>query len=121
MLFRFVEEQYHIDELIKAVKYYADKTGRRVTIEYTLIDGVNDSPEQAERVNQLLKGLKYNINLILYNPVSGDEFRKPSQERVYKFKNVLEKVSAKVTLRLERGTDIAAACGQLAGEYVESQ
>jgi len=114
-----IEEKYPVDEVIKAMKHYAETTGRRVTIEYTLIDGVNDSPAQAEQVNKLLKGLKYNINLIPYNPVCGDNFKKPSLERINKFKSVLEKVERKVTVRLERGTDIAAACGQLAGQLFE--
>jgi 23S rRNA (adenine2503-C2)-methyltransferase len=113
-----IEEKYPVDEVIKAMKHYAENTGRRVTIEYILIDGVNDSPAQAEQVNKLLKGLKYNINLILYNPVCGDSFKKPSMERVNRFKNILEKVERKVTIRLERGADIAAACGQLAGEVL---
>lgn len=113
-----IEEKYPVDEVIKAMKHYAEKTGRRVTIEYTLIEGVNDSVEHAEKVNKLLKGLKYNINLIPYNPVFGDMFKKPSVERINKFKNVLEKVERKVTVRLERGTDIAAACGQLAGQVL---
>ena len=113
-----IEEKYPVEEVIKAMKHYAEKTGRRVTIEYTLIEGVNDSTEQAEKVNKLLKGLKYNINLIPYNPVCGDKFKKPSVERINRFKSVLEKVERKVTIRLERGTDIAAACGQLAGQVL---
>ena len=111
-----IEEKYPLDEVIKALKYYADHTKRRVTIEYILIDGLNDSIEQAEKVNRLLKGLKYNINLIPYNPIWASEFKKPSPERINKFKAVLEKTNASVTVRLERGADIAAACGQLAGE-----
>lgn len=111
-----IEEKYHIEEVVKALKYFVEKTGRRVTIEYTLIDRVNDSVEQAEQVNNLLKGLKYNINIIPYNPISGSRFKKPTAERINKFKSTLEKVSKKVTVRLERGTDIAAACGQLSGE-----
>lgn len=113
-----IEEKYPVDEVIKAMKHYAEKTGRRVTIEYTLIDGVNDSVENAEAVNRLLKGLKYNINLIPYNPVCNDKFKKPSVERVNRFKSVLEEVERKVTVRLERGSDIAAACGQLSGEFL---
>lgn len=113
-----IEEKYPIDEVIKALKYYLEKMGRRITIEYTLIDGVNDTPEHAEKVNTLLKGMKYNINLIPYNPVCGDKFKKPSHERVEKFKNVIMKANKKVTVRLERGADIAAACGQLAGQVL---
>lgn len=113
-----IEEKYPLDEVIKALKYYLEKMGRRITIEYTLIDGVNDTPEHAEKVNTLLKGMKYNINLIPYNPVCGDKFKKPSHERVEKFKNVIMKANKKVTVRLERGADIAAACGQLAGQVL---
>lgn len=113
-----IEEKYPIDEVIKALKYYLEKMGRRITIEYTLIDGVNDTQEHAEKVNTLLKGMKYNINLIPYNPVCGDKFKKPSPERVEKFKNVIMKANKKVTVRLERGADIAAACGQLAGQVL---
>ncbi len=113
-----IGEKYPLEEVIKAVKFYAEKTGRRVTIEYILIDGVNDSPEQAEKVNKLLKGIKYNVNLIPYNPVGDSEFKKPSPERVNRFLRVLEKINKKVTVRLERGTDIAAACGQLSGEFL---
>ena len=111
-----VEEKYSLDEVIKALKYYADVSKRRVTIEYILIDKLNDSVEHAEKLNKLLKGLKYNINLIPYNPVTDNEFKKPSQERINKFKAVLEKTNASVTVRLERGADIAAACGQLKGK-----
>lgn len=111
-----VEEKYPLDEVIKALKHYINRTKRRITIEYILIDGINDSVEQAEQVNKLLKGLKYNINLIPYNPVFGSEFKKPSKDRINKFKTVLEKTNASVTVRLERGTDIAAACGQLNGQ-----
>ncbi len=110
-----IEEKYHIEELIEALKFFISKTGKRVTIEYVLIAGINDSIEQAEKLNALLKGLKYNVNLIPFNPVEGCDFKKPSIERVNKFRETLEKVNKKVTVRLERGADIAASCGQLTG------
>jgi 23S rRNA (adenine2503-C2)-methyltransferase len=113
-----IEEKYPLDEVIKALNFYMEKMGRRITIEYTLIDNVNDLPEHAEQVNVLLKGLKYNINLIPYNPVCEDKFKRPSAEKIEKFKNIIMKVNKKVTVRLERGTDIAAACGQLSGQVL---
>ncbi len=111
-----VEEKYPLEEVIKSLKYYLEKMGRRITIEYILIDNINDSDEHAEKVNKLLKGLKYNINLIPYNPVQGDKFKKPSKERIERFKNIIMKANKKVTVRLERGADIGAACGQLSGK-----
>jgi 23S rRNA (adenine2503-C2)-methyltransferase len=111
-----IENKYHLDEVIKAMRFFAEKTKRRVTIEYLLIAGVNDDIAHAHKVNQLLKGLKYNVNLIPYNPVEGCNFQKPSRERVERFKEVLEAVNKKVTVRVERGSDISAACGQLAGQ-----
>ncbi len=110
-----IENKYPLDEVIKALKEFVKKTKRRVTIEYILIDGINDGIEHAKKLNGLLKDLKYNINLIPYNPVEGCEFKKPSGERVSKFKEIVEMGTKKVTVRLERGTDISAGCGQLAG------
>lgn len=110
-----IEEKYPLDKIIKALKYHIDTTKRRVTIEYLLIAGVNDSDDRAKELYNLLKGLKYNINLIPYNPVDNVEFEKSSPVRVNRFKTILEKMNIKVTVRLERGTDIAAACGQLTG------
>lgn len=111
-----IEEKYPLDELMKSLRFLTSQTGRRVTIEYTVIDGVNDSIEQAKAVNELLKGLNCNINLIPYNPVCKDKFKKPTSERINKFKYILEQSGRKVTVRLERGADILAACGQLSGQ-----
>ncbi len=110
-----IENKYLLDEVIEALRAFINKTKRRITVEYLLIDGVNDSVEHAKKLNQILKDLKYNINLIPYNPVHGCEFKKPSRERVNRFKEIVEQGTKKVTVRLERGTDIDAACGQLAG------
>lgn len=110
-----IEKKYKLDDVIKALHFLAGKTGRRVTIEYVLIDGINDSPEHAMQVNSLLKGLKYNINLIPYNSINTIAFKTPSANRIEAFKNILEKSDKKVTVRLERGSEIGAACGQLTG------
>ncbi|MFH0703279.1 MAG: 23S rRNA (adenine(2503)-C(2))-methyltransferase RlmN [bacterium] len=111
-----VEKKYNLDEIMKALHFLTKKTGRRVTIEYVLIDNFNDKTEHAEEINILLKGLKCNINLIPYNPVCNSDFKAPSLQKINDFKYILEKSSGrKVTLRIERGSDILAACGQLTG------
>lgn len=110
-----IENKYHIDEVIEALRFFVNKTKRRITIEYIIIDGINDSVEHAKEVNSILKGLKYNVNLIPYNPVAGCSYKKPSKERVNRFREEIEEGNKKVTVRLERGVDIKAGCGQLAG------
>ena len=98
-----------------ALRDVVNTTGRRATIEYTIIKGVNDSLAQAKEILQLLRGLHCNINIIPYNNACNDSFEKPSEEHINKFKFILERSSYKVTVRLERGADIDAACGQLSG------
>lgn len=110
-----IEVKYPLKELKKALKNYSQKTGRRITIEYVLIKGVNDSVEIAKQTALFLKDLKCNINLIPYNPVPDDKFEKPNSGEIMKFKYILEHCGKKVTIRLERGSDIDAACGQLTG------
>lgn len=109
-----VEKKYNLNEIIKALHFLTQKTGRRVTIEYILIEDQNDKPDHARQVNHLLKGLNYNTNLIPYNPVC-KEFKAPSDQKIDEFKRILEQSGKKVTVRLERGQDILAACGQLNG------
>lgn len=111
-----IENKYSLPELKKALKNYVDKTGRRITIEYLLVKDLTDTLEMAKQTALFLKDIKSNINLIPYNPVSGSEFEKPSNNAIMKFKYILEHSGKKVTIRLERGADIDAACGQLAGK-----
>lgn len=111
-----IENKYNLDELMKALKDYVGETGRRITIEYTLIKGFNDTTECAKELAKLLIGLKANINLIIYNPNDKDTFEKPTKESIQKFKYILEQSGKKVTTRLERGSDIDAACGQLSNK-----
>lgn len=111
-----IENKYNLDELMKALKDYVGETGRRITIEYTLIKGFNDTTECAKELAKLLIGLKANINLIIYNPNDKDTFEKPTIESIQKFKYILEQSGKKVTIRLERGSDIDAACGQLSNK-----
>ena len=111
-----IEKKYPIDELKNALLDYVEKTGRRITVEYILIHGFNDTPEVAKELAILLKGLKCNINLIPYNSVIENDYKKPSNNDIMKFKYLLEHSGKKVTVRLERGADIDAACGQLRGK-----
>ena len=111
-----IEKKYNINLLKDTLLNYTQKTGRRVTIEYILIGGLNDSPQCAKELAYYLDDLNCNINLIIYNPVEGDEFKRPKKEDIYKFKYLLETAGKKVTIRLERGLDIDAACGQLSGK-----
>lgn len=110
-----IETKYPLEELKKALKNYVNKTGRRITIEYLLIKDLTDTIEMAKQTANFLKDIKCNINLISYNPVGKSKFEKPSNNAVMKFKYILEHSGKKVTIRLERGADIDAACGQLTG------
>lgn len=111
-----IEDKYNMTELKSALKAYIEKTGRRITIEYLLIKDLNDTVESAKQLAQYLRDLKCNINLIPYNPVSDNDYQRPSNNSVMKFKYLLEHSGKKVTVRLERGADIDAACGQLKGK-----
>lgn len=111
-----IEEKYPIDKLISALKKYVEKTGRRITVEYILIKDLNCTLEAAKELANLLHDLKCNINLIPYNPVVKTDYKKPSNNEIMKFKYLLEHSGKKVTVRLERGADIDAACGQLSGK-----
>ena len=111
-----IENKYPMPELHKALKYYNEKTGNRITIEYLLIKDLNDTIESAKQLANYLKDIKCNINLIPYNPVSENEYERPSNNSVMKFKALMEHSGKKVTVRLERGADIDAACGQLRGK-----
>ena len=112
-----IENKYTMQELKKALQYYIDKTGRRITIEYILIDKLNDSIENAKELAYYLKDIKCNINLIPYNSIDESIYKKSSSNSIMRFKYILEHSGKKVTVRLERGADIDAACGQLSGKY----
>ena len=112
-----VNKKYPLKELKTTLLSYVEQTGRRVTIEYILIGGLNDSIECAKNLVKFLKNLKCNINFIIYNPCEGDNFKRPEKNDVMKFKYIVESAGIKATIRLERGLDIDAACGQLTGKY----
>ena len=111
-----IENKYPIDDLKKALSNYIEKTGRRITVEYILIHGFNDTTDCAKELDYFLKDLKCNINLIPYNSVIENDYKKPSNNDIMKFKYLLEHSGKKVTVRLVRGADIDAACGQLRGK-----
>lgn len=112
-----INRRWPVETLMEALKHYVDTTNRRLTIEYILLAGVNDSPNQANALGELLNGLKCNVNLIPYNPIGASYgYSRPSGNAMHQFKQTLSQYGKKVTLRVERGTDIAAACGQLANK-----
>jgi len=108
-----VNKAYNVDELIEACKEYVEHTKRRISFEYALISGVNDTPEAAHILAKKIKGMLCHVNLIPVNKVEENSFTKPSKERIKQFMSVLEKYSIAVTVRRELGSDINASCGQL--------
>ncbi|OQY47091.1 MAG: 23S rRNA (adenine(2503)-C(2))-methyltransferase [Anaerolineaceae bacterium 4572_78] len=108
-----VNKRYPLNILMNACRDYIEMTNRRVTFEYVLMDGVNDNDEHADQLAQLLKGLLCHVNLIPLNPASASLFRRASAERVYAFRDRLQQANIPTTIRLPRGVDIQAGCGQL--------
>ncbi|MFC1478416.1 23S rRNA (adenine(2503)-C(2))-methyltransferase RlmN [Candidatus Margulisiibacteriota bacterium] len=105
--------KYNLSTAIDSLHYYFNQTGRRVTIEYVLLEGVNDSERDAKDLVHLLKGLPCNINLIQYNSIDKLGFSSPVNSHMSQFKHWLERDGKEVTIRYKRGRDIDAACGQL--------
>lgn len=105
--------RFSLQEIFNACKYYFDKTGRVVTFEYTLIKGVNDSILQADELAKITKQMRAKINLIPYNPTENSEFIRPDEETCNKFANRLKEKGINITFRIEKGSKINAACGQL--------
>ena len=108
-----VNKAYSIEELITCLKEYIAKTNRRVTIEYVMLNSVNDSEECAYELSNLLKGMNIYVNLIPYNETSHIEFKKTDKENILKFGKYLQDNGITVTIRKEFGSKIDAACGQL--------
>ncbi len=108
-----VAYRYSISSVMEACRYYIEKTGRRVTFEYSMMEGINDSSTHAGKLARLLKGLNCHVNLIPLNPVYGRMGQRPAIEGIQQFKLILEKKHINVTIRREMGSDIDAACGQL--------
>jgi 23S rRNA (adenine2503-C2)-methyltransferase len=108
-----INRRYPLEELMAVVREYSEKTGRRVTFEFALIDGVNDQIQQAVQLVTLLQGMICHINLIPLNPTPGSALKPSTREQVSAFRDVLEGAGIAVTVRMRRGISIEAGCGQL--------
>lgn len=114
-----INKVYKIEELIEALKYYLDKTNRRITFEYILIKGVNDRDQDALDLIKLVKNINCYVNLIPYNEVITNPYKASSHERCEEFFEILRKHGINATLRMEHGNDVAAACGQLRAQAIK--
>jgi 23S rRNA (adenine2503-C2)-methyltransferase len=110
-----INKKYKIEEVLEACHYYVSQTRRRITFEWALIHGVNDTPEVAKKLAARLKGLLCHVNAIPLNPTPGYEGRATDHQRAVLFKEALEQAGIPCTIRMRRGIDIQAGCGQLAG------
>ncbi|MCA9970870.1 MAG: 23S rRNA (adenine(2503)-C(2))-methyltransferase RlmN [Anaerolineales bacterium] len=115
-----INRRWPLNKLMEAVRYYLEKTNRRITFEWALIQGENDTPEQAHRLGQLIQGMLCHVNLIPLNPTAGYEGGPSSQERVTAFQEILAGYGVSSTVRVRRGIDIQAGCGQLRDRFVNS-
>ena len=115
-----IANRYPLHEVMDACSFYFRTTGRRLTFEYSLIRGVNDSAEQAAELAVLLQGRSCHVNLIPINPVRERGYDRPDGKRIQNFRNILEKNRINVTIRREMGSDIDAACGQLRKRYIDT-
>lgn len=106
-------ERVRIDELVEACRYYFERTGREVTLEYILLGGLNDQEAQARELAAVAKRMRSNVNLIAYNPVAGLPYQRPSDRDAHRFLHGLRDAGVNAHLRRSRGLDIDAACGQL--------
>jgi 23S rRNA (adenine2503-C2)-methyltransferase len=114
-----INKAYDINELIKVLKEYIEKTNRRVTIEYVMLDNVNDKDSNANELANLLRGMNVYVNLIPYNETNHLEFKRASKDNVMKFYDILKQRGINVTIRREFGSNIDAACGQLRSKEVQ--
>ncbi len=115
-----INEYYGLEQLLQALHAYVRSTRRRITVEYALMAGFNDSEDDARQLVRLLRGLLCHVNLIPVNPIRGGEHRRPQVHQVEEFHSILRRGGLEVSIRKERGADIEAACGQLRGQWEES-
>ncbi|KAB2903285.1 MAG: 23S rRNA (adenine(2503)-C(2))-methyltransferase RlmN [Anaerolineae bacterium] len=116
-----INKRWPLEELINACRYYVEKTGRRITFEWALIAGRTDTVEQARALGRLLKGLKCHVNAIPLNPTDGYTGRPSDPAQVQKFVDTLAEFGVSCTIRVRRGIDIQAGCGQLKSEVLKRQ
>lgn len=114
-----VANSYKLQDVLNACDYYYEKTGRRISYEYSLVDGVNDTAACAKELSRLLKGKNCHVNLIPVNPIKERDYKRSTGNNIQDFKNILEKNRINVTIRREMGSDINAACGQLRKSYTD--
>ena len=114
-----VNRRYPLEELLKAVHYYVKKTKRRITYEYILIDGVNDSPAHAQKLLTIARKIPCKVNLIVFNEFGDSPFKQPSRKKTDAFQRILIDGNITALIRKSKGTDILAACGQLASVKYE--
>ena len=112
-----VNKAYNIDEVMKAVKDYIEKTNRKVTFEYIMLKDINDTDECARELANLVRGLNAYVNLIPYNETNNIEFKRSSTSQISRFYDILKKENINVTIRREFGSKVSAACGQLRSKY----
>lgn len=111
-----VNNAYPLEQLIPACRRYQEETGRRISFEYSMVRGVNDSPATARELANLIRGMGAHVNLIPINPVDGSPYSATDEDAVLRFQMLLEKLGVNATVRRRLGTDISAACGQLRRE-----
>jgi len=108
-----------LEQLVEAVRYYFDRTGREVTLEYILLSGVNDQPIQAGRLAALCRQMRCNVNLIPYNPVPSLPYARPPRDQQMAFLHLLRQQGVNTHLRHSRGLEVEAACGQLRRRHAQ--
>jgi 23S rRNA (adenine2503-C2)-methyltransferase len=114
-----INSKYSIAELIEAAKFYRLKAKQRVTFEYVMIRGVNDTVLHAKMLTRLIRPARCKVNLIEFNPYPGCEFVASGRERIERFEEILEEAGIKTTVRFKMGQSIKAACGQLGADWTE--
>ena len=116
-----IANKYSIEQIMEACRYYLKQTGRRISFEYSLVKGVNDTQECAEQLSGLLHGMNCHVNLIPVNPVKERSYVQSERKVIVEFKNKLENCGINVTIRREMGRDIGGACGQLRKSYMDKE
>ena len=116
-----IANRYSLDEVMDACRYYFEKTGRRLTFEYSLVQGVNDNLDEARALVRLIKDQHGHVNLIPVNPIKEREYVQSGRQAIEAFKNQLEKSGINVTVRREMGRDIDGACGQLRKSFIDKE
>ena len=116
-----IANKYDLKEVLDACRYYYEQTGRRITFEYSLVGGVNDTRQDAEELTRLIGKFPCHVNLIPVNPIKERDFVQPNKQECQAFRNKLEKNGINVTIRREMGRDIDGACGQLRKSYLDQE